>query len=97
VTWPWLTGTAALLFMFIMTVLNVPQTLASNWQLVQSAARWVRRGRPFRRVRRVRKAKRGEPLSGGASVTGRVDWTEFQRAYGRMDVLDDLLERASAA
>jgi hypothetical protein len=42
-TWPWLTETAVLLFMFIMNVLNVPQTLAANWQFVKSAVRWVRR------------------------------------------------------
>jgi hypothetical protein len=42
-TWPWLTGTAVLLFMFIMTVLGVPPTIAGNWQLFRSAVRRVRR------------------------------------------------------
>lgn len=44
-TWPWLTGTAVLLFGLIMNVLNVPQTIAANRQLIQSAARRVRRPR----------------------------------------------------
>lgn len=42
-TWPWLTGTAVLLFGFIMLVLTVPQTLAGNWQLIRSAIHRVRR------------------------------------------------------
>ena len=42
-TWPWLTGTAVLLFMFIVTVLSVPPTIAGDWQLVRSAVRRVRR------------------------------------------------------
>lgn len=42
-SWPWLTGTVVLLFMFIVSVLSVPPTIADNWQLVRSAVRRVRR------------------------------------------------------
>jgi hypothetical protein len=43
VNWLWLSGVAVALFYFIMNVLNVPQTIAANWQLVRSAVRRVRR------------------------------------------------------
>lgn len=43
VTWLWLTGSGVLLFTFIVTLLNVPPTLAANWQLVRAAVRRVLR------------------------------------------------------
>ncbi len=43
VTWLWLTGSGVLLFTFIVTLLNVPPTLAANWQLVRAAVRRVQR------------------------------------------------------
>jgi len=42
VTWPWLIGVPVVLFTFIVTVLNVPPTIAANWQLVQSGVRRLR-------------------------------------------------------
>jgi hypothetical protein len=43
VNWDWLSGHPVLLLGFIMLVLGVPPTLAANWQIVQSAARRMRR------------------------------------------------------
>lgn len=78
-TWPWLTGTAVLLFMFIMAVLSVLPTIAGNWQLMRSAVRWVHR------VRSARQHRNESANSAASATTVTTQWAmeEVRRAYGK--------------
>jgi hypothetical protein len=65
------------LFGFIMLVLGVPLTIAGNWQLVQSVARWMRRVRFERR-------QQDEPVGVTPDVAKEIALEEFVREVGKL-------------
>ena len=82
VNWLWLSGPAVLLFMLVMAVLNVPTTLADNWQRAQSALRWWRE-------RRYRKPEWTEVTAG--RMTSSTDLDALRAAYGTFPAADTVL------